>query len=336
VFKLSNTNVSVANSNEFKFRTTNLQKIDLSVLGTAAVYYSAEVDAQKTGQGSGTLSGDLIIGAIKFIATQIPFTFLGYLKASASLSLNGNLSTFDYTASGAFIFHAALRIEERNPTGSVIRTVALRNCLWNGGSGNDSTGHLRYFNIDTLGCTNFGEKVSFVFFVSDTLGKVDLGNGFSAVVTPKTLESVVIINNWNYADPANSLSLIYGTVSGAIAEAGSVSVSGNILKSGSGSTQVYAAYANVANINGASKSVIVSHAAAANVTAIVEDAGSNTILTAVYKGAGGVQAKITTVTFPAGSNSITYDPTIGSGDYLQDDAKTIIFSVLLLVFVALL
>jgi len=327
---------AIDNSNEFKFRSTNLFKVDIPLIGTAGFYYSANIDAIKTGQGSGTVSGDVILGAIKFIIGEIPFTLLGYVSASANLQLtSSSLLNFNYSSSGAFILHAALRIEERNPANTVVNTVYFKDCGWTVGGGNDTTGHLRFLTIDAVGCVP-AQTVSFVFFISDTLGKVDLNNGLSAIVTPKTVESVVSINNWNYADKANTISLVYGTVSGAIADAGSVSVSGNVLKSGSGNNQVYAAYASVASVNGATATVTVAHADYANVTAIVEDSSNNAFLSAIYGGVGGVKAKVTTITFPAGASSITYDPTVGSGDYLQSsDAKTFIFSVLLFAIVAL-
>jgi len=230
------------------------------------------------------------------------------------------------------------RVEEKNPAGTVVRSINFKACTWNVGGGNDTTGRLRYLTVDTFLCANlvFGETVSFVFFISDTLGMVNLGNGVTATVTPKTLESVVTITNWKYADNANSLSLVYGTVTGAMAESGSIAAgSGNVLTTGSGNNQVYAQYARFASINGVNGNVKISHVGLANISAIVEDANHNAVLTAVYKGIGGVEAKQTTVSFPAGASKIVYDPTVGSGEPIPDDAKTLLFSVLLLIFVAL-
>jgi len=130
--------------------------------------------------------------------------------------------------------------------------------------------------------------------------------------------------------------LVYGTVTGAMAQTGSiVAGSGNVLTAGSGNNQVYAQYARTASINGVNGNVQIKHEAVGDITAIIEDANNTAVLTAVYKGIGGVQAKITTITFPAGSTNIVYDPTIGSGDYIADDAKTLLLSILLLVVFAL-
>jgi hypothetical protein len=341
VYAFASSNATtVVNKDEFKFRSTNLYMVDVLGIGLAGVYYSASLDAMRTGQGSGTVSGDIILGAVKFIPGQIPITLLGYIAATANISLTpGGVASASFAAAGGFILHAALRLEERNPAGTAVRTVSLKACTWNVGGSNDSTGHLRFVTISPSFCFNkvSGETVEFVFFISDILGKVELGNGVTATVTPKTLESVVVIKNWNYADKANTLSLVYGTVTGAMAESGSVVAgTGNILTAGSGNNQVYAQYARTASINGASGNVVINHAAAGDISLIIEDGNNTAVLTAVYKGIGGVQGKYTTITFPAGASDIVYDPTIGSGDHIEDDAKTLLLSILLLVVFALL
>jgi len=96
--------------------------------------------------------------------------------------------------------------------------------------------------------------------------------------------------------------------------------------------RVYASFAKVAGIDGKKGSVTVAHAEGANITAIIDDGNTTLALTAIYARAGGVKAKITTISFPPDTQDIIYDPTIGSGDYIQEsDAKTLIMSLLLLV-----
>jgi len=129
--------------------------VDAFGVGLAGVYYSASLDAMKTGQGSGTVSGDIIIGAVKFIAGQIPVTLLGYVAATANVSFTpGAVANASFATAGGFILHAALKIEERNSAGTAVRSINLKACTWKVGGSNDTTGHLRFMTITTLYCLN--------------------------------------------------------------------------------------------------------------------------------------------------------------------------------------
>jgi len=328
-------NVTTGNIDEFTYRRTGVWAIPLTGF-TLAGYYSAAVDVQGSG-GSVTAHGDLIAGLIKFVYTQIPVAFMGYISADASASQTStdatSLSQIDYSAAGAFIVTAYLRLEERTPAGAVVRSVVLKNLVWSTQNGSSSDG-LHYIVVSAanplLGSQlKTGESVQMTFLISETLGIVNFG-AVSTPVTPKTLESVIEISGWSYSDPTNNVALVTGVVTGAAAgKADGVST----ISTGSGASKVYVVYSAEADIGGKTGAVIIKTSAAA-VTDVNDDSTISAAANAVYK--AGLKANIVDISFPAGSANIIYDPSCGAGDPLgSSGVATLIVSLLVLVAVLL-
>lgn len=144
------------------------------------------------------------------------------------------------------------------------------------------------------------------FISSDNVGYVQYQNqDVGAIVTPKTLESIVEINNYPYRSSSNYLTLTMGTATGNFDVVASASASNLI--SGGGEDQVYFALSNVAVVDGSKKFVTIS--------GFSKITGSNSYIEGQAKGKYGGSFSYATVSvdFPAGASKIIYDPTIGQG-----------------------
>jgi len=310
---------------EFKARSAGVAIFDLPLdLGSVGYFYSAEVMA-----ANGSAQGDLIVGAIRFLTSTSPTSFLGYFAGSGTYDTSSTgLNSLDFNVSAGFIVHVCARIEERNPSGVVVRTVKLSDLAWDVTQGKN--GDLSYLTLvgqnvilqDTL---NSGEDIEFDFFVSNVLGTVPIGP-VNAIVTPRSLESVISINNWQYLSTSNTLDIVFGVATGSESDTGSIS---NMIVSGSGISEVYSTFSSEASINNAKGSVSVSYSAVSNLTAVIDDLTSITALQNIYKGS--ISANIITVSFPAGASSIVYDPTVGAGQAYNSASSMFLCAIFLIV-----
>jgi len=337
-------NVNGVIQDEFKYRSTTVWAIPITIplIGsvTVAGYASVGITASGNNQ-SGMISGDLIIGAIKFVTGVVPCSYMSYLNAQVTAakqlsSVAGvDVTTFNYQGSAGFILTSYLRLLEKDSSGNVARTVELKNLVWTVSTGN-STGGLYYI---TLVASNSifspqlqsGESISMTFIISEVLGEVTFGS-VSVAVTPKTLESVVEISSWNYKSPSNNLALVMGVATGSATGDSTGVVT---LASGSGDDQVYADFSRHVDVSGSLQSVQVTKTATTNFTLITDDASVQATANSVYSGNYNLANVV--VSFPAGAAKITYDPTIGSGSPIaQNAAAGVYFFTLLISLVVLL
>jgi len=334
---------------EYKYRATSVWTIPISLppFGsfTLAAYASAEVSASGTNT-SGQVSGDLIVGAIKFYSGIVPVSFMGYINAQINANRNvdsvsnSDVTSFNYTAAAGFILTAYAKIEERGPAGAVVRSIELKNLVWDVAAGN-SSGGLHYIKLHASNNINpltpnlhnllkTGESIGMTFLISEVLGEVTF-ESVTTAVTPKSLESIIDINGWTYVTTANHLVLVCGVATGAAAgsSAGMVTVS-----SGSGANQVYAHFDGHVDVSGTKKSVTVTATKTSNFGLITDDADIQATASSVYKGQFNLQ--VVEIAFPAGADKITYDPTIGSGTPLASSAQTTLLFALFLAIIVLL
>jgi len=328
---------------EFKYRATSVWALPIlgSVLGGYASY---EVIASGTNT-SGSISGDLIVGAIRFIPTRVPCSYLSYLNANVTASkqlgsvANTDVTKIDYKGSAGFILTSYIRIDERTPSGQTVRSVKLRDLVWTVAAGS-SNGGLHYLTVDA-DVTNFftklhlksGEVLSFTFVISEVLGEVTFGS-VTVPVTPKALESIVEINGWNYQSIANNLVLVTGVATGSAAGSSTGTVT---LASGSGDNQVYADFSKTVDVSGSLKSVDVKTTIVTDFNLVTDDVDIVASASSVYNGS--YTLANVEVAFPAGKAKITYDPTIGSGTPItnyKNGANTVLIFSLLLSLVVLL
>jgi len=210
--------------------------------------------------------------------------------------------------------------------------------LWDVSYGKDATSTLYYLTVSgknfiLLPKLDIEEKIAFNFFISKTLGTVEFGT-VRAVVTPKSLESVISISGWKYKDIKNHLELVFGSCAGALAVGGTATSTSNVLTSGSGDDQVYVYYAEDAQINGKRGLVTVSHESVTDFKTIVDDVETQLKLTTAFKGV--VAAKLTKVAFDAGASNIIYDPGMGNGPVPQVDSGASLIISLVILFVTLM
>jgi len=244
---------------EFKYRSTTTWVIPISIpfIGSVnlAFYASAEVSATGSGNnqtgGNATVSGDLILGAIKFVTGLSPVSYMGYINAQVTATrdinsiANTDVTKFDYKGSAGFILSSYLRIDERDSSGVTVRKVLLKDLVWTVANGTSTKG-LHYISLSASNklfqnTLHNGESVTFNFLIAEVLGAVTFGS-IEVPVTPKTLESVIEINGWGYASSSNKLVLVCGVATGAATGASAGTVT---LASGSGKNQIYADFSKV-------------------------------------------------------------------------------------------
>jgi len=272
---------------------------------------------------------------------------LGYLSASvtATRTINNvagtDVTNFNFQGSSGFILTGYNRLEERTPDGTPVRNVTFKELKWDVTAGNNSARNLHYVTLKgkNPGIFGFekkvleqGEDVSFTFLVAEVLGKVTFGSVYT-FVTPKSMESILEVNNWSYKNKANNLVFIGGVATGA---AVGDSVGSVTFASGSGDNQVYAHFSGSADYNGKAKTVTVTKSVEKDWGLVTDDVTIQGQVKATYNSSFALSRF--EVAFKAGEAAILYDPAIGSGQPLvpKEEAGTgnafvACFSVLLFI-----
>jgi hypothetical protein len=348
-------NADGVTSGEWDFRETVVWDIPINlgiVSYTLAGYASAGITVTGSGNGvngSAQANGDLIVGAVKFFSGTVPVSFLGYINAQLNVNKVGSLqgtdvTTFNYSSASGFILTTYRSLTEQDPSGNVVRTLNLKDLVWSVTSGNSTDGYLHYI---TLAASNplfvnppilmSGESISMTFLISDILGQVTIGANVINV-TPKTLESILQVNSWSYQSAANNLVFTCGVGTGSATgdSAGTVT-----LASGSGDSQVYANFDGHVDISGSLKLATITKISTTNFTLVTDDASIQAQANSVYN--GNFNLAVVTVAFPAGAESINYDPSQGAGQpilYSQptgtNSASTLLAVLLLAIIVMLI
>jgi len=330
---------AVANSGEFSVR-----KVDAIAVPFLGLYSSVDVSGQATSNTSGTLKGGLILCGASFVPTQVPITFMATFRASLNVSFDANIINFDATASANLIVTAYSHIEERSPSGTVVRTVVLKNLLFETTSGSNAepgkNATLYYIKFTAKGlpilyALKTGEELEFSFLVSTELGTVPFGN-LETVVTPRTFESVITITGWDYKDNSNHLVLITGAGTGSISGDVSGSAQASIV-SGTGDDRVYAFFSEEAEIDGKLKDgVVIKKTATGTVSGAIDNVAFTSKLTGKFAGQASAQiVEIDFIKYP-GADKIIYDPTLGAGNPIQPSSSSSLIVCALLAVVALL
>jgi len=336
---------------ELDFRATNvwLVPVNLGIVSyTLAAYASVGVTATVTNT-SGVINGNLIVGAIKFYSGQLPLSYMGYFNASVSATRNvvgtgTNTISYNYAGSAGFVLTSYVKLEERTPTGAVVRTILMQDLVWSVTAGNTTTqngGLLHYVTLSgnnpsifgfTKTILKSGEEVAMTFLVSEVIGKVKVGT-VETYVCPKVLESVLEVNGWQYESVSNKVVFTCGVLTGSASgeSAGKVTFA-----SGTGENQVYAHFSGYVNVGGKNKKATVVASKTSDISAVINDTTIQASATTTYQ--GNLAASFVEISFPAGATSILYDPSIGSGQPLiyEDSAITASFCAILLFIVVLL
>jgi len=146
--------------------------------------------------------------------------------------------------------------------------------------------------------------VQLQYIVTKAAGVINIIDGIP--VFPKALESIVIIDGWQYASQENQLALRI-----AIGTADSTWTSDGQLISGSGDGQVFFRMATNVQADGKMSPVQIS----GKTSVAVDGAFKNPLVEAQLKSRyqGSASCQIVDILFPPGASYIVYDPTMGSG-----------------------
>jgi len=353
-------NVTVGESLEFKFRKTQcFFARTLVPYQEVAAFVSVGAEASIT-PGQVNASGDILIGAVKF-GNGFPLGYLGYLAVAAQAQVNwtGFNFTTDVTAqmSAGFILSGMLGISEVTPQGTVAvnnsipllpfnKTKLFNFLTWrisdvsfkSNGTGGQSS--ITWTGYPEGIFTVLPGTVSVTFVISDVLAEVSAGQ-VKAAVSPKHIESFVEIKGWELASPSNYLVLTYGVLTGNAVGAAASHVS---ISTGTGSNQVYAHFAAVADVSGkvGKAEVTKTVGAAADAAILFGDASLTASVVAVYQ--QNVAFYVVDIKFPPGETHIIYDPSMGAGPPVQSAAvqpsqtgssETFIFSIIVMLFAIL-
>jgi len=329
-YALSSANVTItADTADFQYRALYVQPDILGLSGYIAI--AAGVDANS---GGGTANVDVVAGGLVFNVLNYPTAALGAFNAQAKLTFDiaaGSVNA-TYDASGAFVVASYLSIIERDPTNVDVRTVNLKGLSW----ANTYTwnGDLLVYTCKAsnfiIGPIKSGENIQFDFLVARSLGAVNAAST-TIPVSPRTFESLLTIDGWQYASPNNRLILKVGTVAGA----GNAQASGSLTASGSGDRQIYVAFAEKAEVNGALHSVTVKKSAVADLTLVSSVDTWVANVKAVY-GAQVTGSIFEIDTQAPGAAKVVYDPTMGNGPILEKSGAAQLFVGVIIALVMLL
>lgn len=241
---------------------------------------------------------------------------------------------------------AYYRLDEIDASGAIVHTYWLGtngvNIDW---SVEVSTAtNLRWTELnatlDARGNAGNGQfGLSVTFFLSNVVGQLNVGG---TVMTPRSIESVIRITNYVYANATNKLVLYLAAAHGQ----SNFSASGDIISTGELLEQVYVQLAATCQI-AASANVMVGDDRAV----VTSSWSSNSTIKSLIQGSdfyaylnskfsNNWDIRTINITFPANASNIIYDPTLGTGRSNAatpgNPASTTIPSLLVLAVAALL
>jgi hypothetical protein len=302
---------------EFQFRRTALHQLSIPLIFNGAWFSSLTAQASED-----KASADGVWGACYAGIGHPPSSMLAFFEASVSYQSVTNWASWNVNTSSGFIGNVFLSVVEKDSNDSIVTVKNLGLLAWVI-SDSANNGSLKYVTFLGADISNF--KIYITYILSDVLGKINYGD---AIVTPKSLESVIEIPNYPYKDPKNYLTLVVGAISGS----GSVKTYGtaSAIQSGTGSNEVYLSFANSAQINGQSAKVKIDVV----VTNTSTLQNNDLIVQAETKYKSEITARLFAITFPPNASSIIYDPTMGTGTppAAEDSNKPIIILLVLVGF----
>jgi len=304
---VGNVSASGLGTDDVQYRRTTVGQWSFGTL-TSGVYFNSI----SLGRTQFSEEGDAVWGASWVGLVDVPLGFLSYWEEQANWDSGTDFINLNVSASAGFIASAYLALEERFPNDTIVAVQSLKNTLnpfgfqWSltsTGTGADT--RIKYAQF--TGTTVTGNwNITLTHVISNVVGVINLAN---AVVSPKSFETIVTVNNWPYNSTQNHLVLILG--------AGSGSASGDSYSviSGSGSGKVYYRVGSTAVVNGVTKNVVSSGFSSDEYFGYIGYLENSTVF-AQLNGKFGAQAtfQLVSIKFPAGASQIIYDPDVGSGD----------------------
>jgi len=327
-------NVSLSgNADNWTYRRTSLSAISAGFL-ESAVFSSISV-----GGTGNSISGDAIFGAAYIGADSVPLNFLAYFDANVTFEFSDIITGINGSAAAGFIGSAYLAIEERNATGYTVSVQYLGNSgsfSWTQSAigvpaaGNPQVSYVTY--LGQLPGTQW--SISITYVVSSVTGVLTYAD---AIVSPKSFETIIEIDNWPYQTDENYLTLI------AAVATGSGTASGNAYLYGSGTTSVYFRVGASAVVDGTISPVSHNGYSSFDYYGYLSYYRSTPIYAKLEgRFQASVSVNLINISFPAGASNIVYDPDTGSGTPVGDSttasssASYLPYSILLFLSVMLL
>jgi len=299
-------------------------------------YSSLEVNADKSSGNLNYMSGASAAPLLGSVIAHFPAATLGFFGAQITVEEPTQDDPFKLQAdlAAGFMATSFYKIEEKNTTGHVIDTFYLNrnnyqltdigtkdSLKW----GTYTTRMVRKGGLIPPD-TDYRGDLAITFMISDSPGT----SNFNTNVGPSTLESIIQISGYQYANAENNLVLSMGVASGSASWEGEVGV----VTQQTTDNPVFFKVAKEAMYNLETKPVTVS----AFKTATFEAAfGNNVQIEAQLKSKfnGDWEARIVEVEFAAGADLITYDPTLGA-TMSDDDTSDAVTNSILLMFILLI
>lgn len=311
----ANANVSLDSKGSVDFAWRSSSMVDFTVPGIAqaVAFSSQEVSASGNIISGGSVQANLIFGGAFSLLSKVPATWLAYYNTTRTLDITSPdfYTQFNVDSSVAgYVMTAYTRLVERDPSGAEVKSLSLKgensltgNFVWSR-SGAQTSGDIKFMTISGTDKTKSGFSIFITFVVSTKVGILEYGN---TVVQPRSLETIIEINNWPYANSANTLGLEM------VVGSGSASLNARELVS-TVSGKVYFRAASGVSVDG--KDAAVSASGWVDVSFSTDLPGN---LKNHLEGKYGslFTLKKNEIKFPAGAAKIVYDPTIGQGEMIN-------------------
>jgi hypothetical protein len=307
-------NVTLVDADNFKYRATALWAWDYLVLkGVSFVGIQAE-------KSPNAASLDAVFGAAWVGASTAPSAYLAYFGIAAEYqnSTTGNQASL--AAAAAVLATSWYSIDEIDASGNVKQTVNLKDLAWGIESSNQGFGGLRYITFVGSQIFPLGSpmKVYVTYVQSDVVGVLNVPG--DPIITPKSVETILEISNFQYQSSADKLRLNFAVAAAAEGVQVTAGTTQNLVV-GTGASQTYFALSKSAKVNGNIASVEIGEYVLGTSSAVLQSADLQAQITAKY-GAAAVFKLVSVTTTDAGASSIIYDPSLGSGQVPQDSSAS--------------
>lgn len=301
-------NATVQNPGQYAYRD-----IDVTVLNVPNVVEGAFFTTVST--VNGTNQRDVVAGSFYvFTFDNLPPTasvsfFDQFSTYQKNQGMGNTLFNFNAQEATSFVAKVFTSLEEVNTTNNItVKTVSLANDITWVLTSNTPTVNGLLQSVTLKGTNaqlgaNFSISITTVF--SQILGLLNVVG--TPVITPKSLETIVNIQNYPYQNKANALrlNLVVGTATASISIQGTVTIT-----TGNGTSAGYVRISDQVQVDGNVKTAtitVVSQTQNGKMGSTYVDAQ----ITAKYQNQ--FQVTQVAVQFPAGAASITFDPTAGAG-----------------------
>jgi hypothetical protein len=185
-------NATLKNKDEFKYRHvkyTIWNNIDQSN-GIAFTSTSVKKDKETEEQ-------DLIEAVGYHMVGKAPTEFLAYFEKKSDYESTTKFPELNVSHATAFIADQVYSLEEVDKDSNVLQTINLEDLTWVASKKVNNKKGLFYVTYVGTTATPSNLTMSLTYIMSNRLGRIDYRD---AIVTPKTVEKIVIIGGFPYQD----------------------------------------------------------------------------------------------------------------------------------------